>query len=88
MKQADPKKQCSRCRELKSLLFDFGKDGAQGYCVDCRPVVMAEWRARNPERARKLYREAERRRRANPERLAVRREQQREAKRRARAKLD
>ena len=87
-----PTKVCARCKERKPWSEYHAKtkwpDGTmrtpQGYCKACRRVAVSEWRAANPERNREHERRAWQALRSDPERLATRREYNRQQMRRAR----
>lgn len=53
-------KTCSRCRQVLPLTSFFKRHSWQAgytpYCRDCNRIIVAEWRAKNPERASAITR--------------------------------
>jgi hypothetical protein len=89
-------RRCTRCKKMKSIENDFHKikrrlrngqvrEYPRSHCKDCSNENIAQWRAANPEAARKKNREASERRRKDPERWEKERKYQREYKRMERA---
>lgn len=81
-------KRCNRCETVK-LVTEFyvrrGRgDGYQAQCKECDKAWVLEYRAANPERWRRYYRESSRRVVRDPERGPIRRAYEREHMRRVR----
>jgi len=76
----DIQKTCSLCGEIKSVteFYVHNQTGrVRNPCKACAAERTKKWKAENPEKVRVSVRESTRRRRADPAKLALEREQER-----------